>query len=100
MKLYSNAYEKEKYNHCAYTQIIIKNLLLFFFTVYGNEWKEAFWRQKKIEKSDFYKNKKIYNVDGIDISKILVSRKEPYCTKKSLKTLLDIMIMVLLDHYV
>ena len=27
-------------NQCMYTQIIIKNFLLFFFTVYKNEWKE------------------------------------------------------------
>ena len=28
------------YNHCMYTQIIFKNFLLFFFTVYKNEQKE------------------------------------------------------------
>ena len=40
---------------------------------------------KKIEKSDFYKNKKIFNIDDIDVNKILVSEKEPYSTKKALK---------------
>ena len=39
---------------------------------------------KKIRKSDFYKNKKINRIDDIDINKILVSKKEPYGTKSSL----------------
>ena len=54
---------------------------------------------KKIKKSDFYKNKKAFQIDNIDVNKILVSEKEPYDTKNALNTLSDIMIM-LLDHYV
>ena len=54
---------------------------------------------KKIEKSDFYK-KKLFNIDDFDINKILVSKKEPYGKKMHLNTLLDIMITMLLDHYV
>ena len=34
---------------------------------------------KNIKKSDFYnKNKKMFNIDNIDINKILVSKKEQY----------------------
>ena len=34
---------------------------------------------KTIKKSDFYnKNKKIFNIDDIDVNKILVSKKEQY----------------------
>ena len=34
---------------------------------------------KKIKQSNFYnKNKKIFNIDDIDINKILVSKKEQY----------------------
>ena len=34
---------------------------------------------KKIKKSDLYnKNKKIFNIDDIDVNKILVSKKEQY----------------------
>ena len=34
---------------------------------------------RKIIKSDFYnKNKKIFNIDDIDLNKILVSKKEKY----------------------
>ena len=33
---------------------------------------------KKIKKSDFYKNKKIFNINDIDVNSILVSKKEKY----------------------
>ena len=37
---------------------------------------------KKINKSNFYKNKKLFNLHNIDINKILVSKKESYGPKK------------------
>ena len=40
---------------------------------------------KKIKKSEFYKNKKIGSINDIDINKILVSKKEPYDTNNSYK---------------
>ena len=40
---------------------------------------------KKINKSDFYKNKKVFKLVHININKILVSKKEPYGTKNALK---------------
>ena len=40
---------------------------------------------KKIRKSDFYRNKKITKTDDIDVNKILVSKKESYGTKNSFK---------------
>ena len=43
------------------------------------------FEDKKIERSDFYKNKEIFNIDDIDFNKILVSKKELYGTKKALK---------------
>ena len=60
---------------------------------------------KKINKSNFYKNKKICKIDELDVNKILVSRKEPYGKKIHLNTLLDIMMMMMmkmmsLDLYV
>ena len=36
------------------------------------------FNDKKIKKSDFYKNKKIFNISDIDINNILVSKKEKY----------------------
>ena len=40
---------------------------------------------KKISKSNFYKSKKLFKIDEIDFDKILVSKKESYGTKNSLK---------------
>ena len=39
----------------------------------------------KIKKSDFYKNKRAFQIDDIDVNKILVLEKEPHDTKNSLK---------------
>ena len=36
---------------------------------------------KKINKSNFYKNKKIFKIDDLDVIKMLVSKKEPYGKK-------------------
>ena len=40
---------------------------------------------KKINKSNFHKNKKLFNLNEIDVNEILVSKKESYGTKNSLK---------------
>ena len=67
-----------------------KKKLLFFFNVYKNEEKEhKFWR-KKNQKSEFYKNKKIFQRDDIDVNKVLVSKKNHTVQRKHLNNLLDI----------
>ena len=43
---------------------------------------------KKINKSNFYKNKKLFNLNDIDVNKVIVSKKESYGTKNSLKYLI------------
>ena len=53
---------------------------------------------KKI--SDNYKNKKIFNINDIDVNKILVSKKNNMVNIIHLNTLLVIMIMMLLNHYI
>ena len=40
---------------------------------------------KNINKSSFYKNKKLISLNDIDVNKMLVSKKESYGTKNSLK---------------
>ena len=40
---------------------------------------------KKIKKSQFYKNKKLNNINDIDVDKTLVSKKESYGIKNSFK---------------
>ena len=43
------------------------------------------FNDEKINKSNFYKNKKLFNIDDIDVNKILVSNKELYGKKNSFK---------------
>ena len=40
---------------------------------------------KKIDKSNFYKNKRLFHLNNIDVNKLLVSKKESYGKKNSLK---------------
>ena len=40
---------------------------------------------KKINKSNFYKNKKLFNIHDLDVNKILFSKRESCDTKNSLK---------------
>ena len=54
---------------------------------------------KKINKSNFCKNKKLFNIHDLDVNKILFSKRESYGKKIHLNTLLDIM-MILLNRYV
>ena len=55
---------------------------------------------KSNDKSNFYKNRKLFKIDPKDFNKILVSEKQPYGTKKSKNTLLGMMIIMFLDYYV
>ena len=43
------------------------------------------FEDKKISKSTFYKNRKLFNIHDLDTNEILVSKKELYGTKSSLK---------------
>ena len=54
---------------------------------------------KKINKSNFNKNKKLFKIDDLDVNKILVSKKESNGKKNFLNILLGMMIMITLDHY-
>ena len=58
------------------------------------------FNDKKIRKSTFCKNKKVNNIEDINVNNILVSKKKHTARKIHLNTLSDIMIMTLLDHYV
>ena len=35
------------------------------------------FNDKKLKKSEFYKHKKVFQIDDIDVNKILVFKKEP-----------------------
>ena len=43
------------------------------------------FRDKIIQKSEFYKNKKVIKIDDVDVNEILVSKEEPYGTKNYFK---------------
>ena len=47
--------------------------------------KNIYFDNNKIKKSDFYKNKKAFQIDDIDINQILVSKIETCGTKNALK---------------
>ena len=62
--------------------------LSFFLFSIRMSGKNVNFGNKKIKKSDFYKNKKVTKIDDIDVNKILVSKEEPYGTKNSFKYLI------------
>ena len=71
-----NKHEAKIYNHCTYTQIIIKKILIFFFIKYKNgENNHRFW-WKKYHRKRIYSNdnKKIFNIDNVNINEILISK--------------------------
>ena len=43
------------------------------------------FNDKKVKKNDFYKNRKVFQIDNIGVNNILVFKKEPYGTKNSFK---------------
>ena len=55
---------------------------------------------ENMNKSSFYKNRKIFNIFNIDVNKILICKNEPYGEKVHLNTLLNKMIIIALDLYV
>ena len=64
----------------------MKKLLHFFFTTSVRmSGDNLIFNNKKINKSNFYKNKKLSKIDEVDFDKILISEKESYSTKNSLK---------------
>ena len=54
---------------------------------------------KKINKSNFYKNKKLFNIHNLDVNEILFSKKESYGAKNSLKYFIAYNVMMSSDHY-
>ena len=59
-----------------------------------------FFDDKMINKSNLYKNKRLFDIYDIDVSNILISKKNPNAKNAHSNTLLDIRMIILLDHYV
>ena len=55
----------------------------------------------QVNTGKLYKSKKLFKIDDIDVNEMLASKKETYGKKKTnLATLLDIVIMMAVEHYV
>ena len=54
-----------------------KFLYIFFSCNIRMSGKSINFDDKKISKSNFYRNKKLFNIDDIDVNKILISKTEP-----------------------
>ena len=69
-----------------YTQIIIKNFYLFSLLYIRMNGNNINFNNENIKKSNFYnKNKEIFNIDDIDVNKILISKRETYGKYNSFK---------------
>ena len=67
------------------TQITVKIFFIFFSSSIKMSGKSINFDNKKINKSCLYKNKNLFNIHDLDVNKILVSEKESYGKKNSLK---------------
>ena len=75
-----------KYEIVQKMQISIKKNLHFFPPSIRMSKKSINFDDKKISKSNLYKNNKLFKIDDTDVNKILFSKKEWYGTKKSVKS--------------
>ena len=76
---------KEKYVITAsIPKLLLKNQFFSLLYITLNR-KNINFDDKTIKKSDFYENKKVFQINDIDVDKILVSKKEPCGTKNALK---------------
>ena len=66
-------------------KIIIKIFLLFSLMYIRMSGKSVSFDDKKIKRSDFYKNKKVFQIDNTEANKTLVSKEKPYGTQNSFK---------------
>ena len=57
-----------------------KYFYIFFQPSIRMSGKSINFEDKKVDKSNFYKNKKLFNIHDLDVNKILVSKKESYGT--------------------
>ena len=62
--------------------------------------KSIIFDNTKLEKSNFYKSKRLLKIDDVDYDKILVSKKRSYGTNKSFKYLIGYNDKMTLHHYI
>ena len=66
-------------------KLLSKNFYFFPLLYMRMSEKNVNFNNKKIQKSDFKKNRKITKIDDINVNKILLSKEEPCGTKNSFK---------------
>ena len=71
------------------TLIIMKKFLHFFSPSVRMSGKNIIFNDKKINKSNFYKSKKLFKIGKIDFDKLLIWNKEPYGAKNLLKYFIE-----------
>ena len=71
------------YNHSMYTQNHNKKKLFFSLQYITMSGKNIYFNGKKINKRNFYKDKKINDTKEIDANNILASKEESYGNKNS-----------------
>ena len=59
-------------------KLLSKRLYIFFSSSIRMSGKNIIFDDKKINKSNFYRNKKVFNIYDIDVDNILISKKDPY----------------------
>ena len=70
----------------VYPHLLLKKIYFFSSQSIRMSGNSINFDDKKIKKSDFYnRNKKIFNINDIDVNKILVSKKEKYGKYNSFK---------------
>ena len=78
-----------KYNLLIRQLNYYKNFFTFFSPRIRVSGKNISFNDKKINKSNFYKNKKPSKIDEINVDKIQVSKRESYGKKGSLKYFIE-----------
>ena len=86
MHVYPNYYKKIFYFFSSLSIRMSKNSIKF--------------DDKKIKKSDFYKNKKIFNINDIDANNTLVSKKEKYGKYNSFQHFIGYNDNNVIKHYI
>ena len=67
------------------TQTIIKKNLSCFSPRIRISGKNIIFDDKKINKSNVYKNNKLFNLGDVEVDRILIPKQEPYGKKSSFK---------------
>ena len=83
----------------VYPDYYKKNFYFFSLQSIRMSGNSIIFDDKKL-KNNLYKNKKIFNIDDSDVNKILVSKNNSMVNIIHLNTLMGIMIMMLLNHYI